>query len=267
MFSFIDGRETLPRHPTKKFDTRAVSELCGGVLHQTAGGDSAYKCALYHSGPNHVSADGCPGLLYTFFIEMDGTVYWAHDLDKRTWSQGGNGSPVPGTSANGNFLAICLGGDFDGPTHEGKNGHPTFDQFHAALCLWGHLTGRSKDARLPDELWQAVPCPTESLYGHDSFGKANCPGTSGTTLVNAIRHHLVLPEPGATVSEGGTRIETDRDWQLALQKAGFNPGTIDGVWGRNSQAAFCEFQRSRSNLANDGIRGPMSKNELEKAIQ
>lgn len=264
---FTDARTTLPRHPSKEFSYRDPDGILGGVLHQTAGGTSAEACARYHVGPNHVSETGCPGLLYTFFIEPDGGIFWAHDLDRRVWSQGGKGSPIPGSSANGDFLSICLGGDFDGPTHEGRDGDPTFEQLHAALSLWGHLTGAVVDPRLPSELEGALSCSVESLWGHHRFGKPNCPGTTGAIIADAIRRHLPPPSSeGATVSEGGTRIETDLDWQTALKTLGFDPGALDGIWGPASRSALVAFQRTRTDLVVDGERGPMSRGALEKEL-
>jgi peptidoglycan L-alanyl-D-glutamate endopeptidase CwlK len=49
--------------------------------------------------------------------------------------------------------------------------------------------------------------------------------------------------------------------QLALQKAGFNPGAIDGVFGAGTEAAVLAFQRSQG-LAADGIVGPNTATAL-----
>ena len=43
--------------------------------------------------------------------------------------------------------------------------------------------------------------------------------------------------------------------QQALQAKGFNPGAIDGIWGRNSIAAVKGFQASKG-LKVDGVMGP-----------
>jgi peptidoglycan L-alanyl-D-glutamate endopeptidase CwlK len=49
--------------------------------------------------------------------------------------------------------------------------------------------------------------------------------------------------------------------QRALQAAGFNPGTIDGVFGNGTEAAVLAFQKS-SGLAADGIVGPNTATAL-----
>jgi len=260
VLAFVDGRSTLPRHPTKRYSTRSVEDIAGGVAHQTAGGDDPVATAVYSVSPgNHIAADGIPGMPYTFFIRFSGEVWWCNDLEARTWSQGGHGSPVPGTSANGNFVAIALGGDFDAPGYDGRHHAPTFAQLHSLLALWAHLTGDEQHPALPAELYGVLPCPVEALWGHHLFGKPTCPGTVVATLADAIRSHLVDEAPP-------TSIQTDADWQRALAALGFYTGSIDGLWGPKSRAALADFQRSRSNLVVDGLRGPMSRGELEKAV-
>jgi uncharacterized protein (TIGR02594 family) len=46
-----------------------------------------------------------------------------------------------------------------------------------------------------------------------------------------------------------------REVQTALKKQGFDPGEIDGAWGRRSIAALKAFQQARGLVA-DGIAGP-----------
>lgn len=52
-----------------------------------------------------------------------------------------------------------------------------------------------------------------------------------------------------------------RQIQQALKDKGFNPGEIDGVWGRNTIAAVKEFQE-RQGLNADGIVGPRTRAAL-----
>jgi len=232
---FLDVRNTLSRHPTKTFAKRTRSEIQGGCVHHTGGGDDPYSTARYHVGPNHISDTGCPALCYAFYIDKRGIIYWANDLEEITWSQGSH-------SANRNYLAIVCGGDF-------SKDSPPFDQILSLLVFWGHLTGAIMDYRLPRELYAAIKCPPEALYGHHNFGKPECPGIVYQTLVNSIREHL-------------HRLVTIEDWQQKLNDAGASPLLIvDGVWGPKSEAALKIFQ-TLNDLVPDGIRGPLSEAQL-----
>ena len=261
-FSFTDGRAVLARHETKRFSKRNLSEIKGGVFHHTAGRDNPVNTAVYHVGPNHVSETGCPALLYTFYIRMNGEIWWANDLEETTWSQGGHGSPVSGTSANTNFIAICFGGDFDSTTHQGRNIGPTFFQLHAGLALWSHLTGENNSPEIPEELFGRLRCPVEALYGHHMFGKPACPGTVLQTVVDSVRSYL--PSTGS--------LDTDKDWQQALIDLGYDLGTYgaDGVWGSVSRAALTQFQKDQignGTLVVDGIRGSLSEAAILQALK
>lgn len=45
--------------------------------------------------------------------------------------------------------------------------------------------------------------------------------------------------------------------QIALSQRGFNPGSLDGIWGRRTMAALKAFQQS-AGLAPDGVPGPLT---------
>mgnify|MGYP001200430343 CR=1 FL=1 len=263
---FIDGREILPRHETKKFKERSVGGIKGIVIHQSAGRDNPEATARYHVGPNHISKDGNPGLCYTFYVRKSGEVWWAWDLNVRTWSQGGKGSPVPGTNGNSNFLGICVGGDFDGPEHKGRDGTPTVQQIHSVVCLCLHLTGYENHPAIPDELFGGLTCPPEALWGHKQFGKLNCPGNSLQAVVDAARNHL-KNETHTTPGE-----VTDTEWQQGLVNLGYDLGKwgpnkdgVDGDWGAGSKRALVQFQRDEK-LTPDGIRGPLTRSAFIGAL-
>src|SRR5262245_24049987 len=52
--------------------------------------------------------------------------------------------------------------------------------------------------------------------------------------------------------------------QSALRAAGFDPGAVDGVWGRRTIAAVRAFQREKG-LKVDGVVGPGTLNALATA--
>lgn len=255
---FHDARTTLARHASKRFELRSISEIKGGVVHQTAGADNPEATARYHVGPNHISSTGCPGMLYHFHIQRSGQIWWANDLELVTWSQGGRGCPVLGLHPNKNFMSIVLGGNFTGPGHSTKAAGPPFAQAHALLCLWGHLTGSVPAEGLPADLFNAVPCPVEALYGHHNFGKPACPGGALSGLLDGI--HSYPHETGAT-------LVSALDWQKALVGVGMDLGSAgtDGVWGPTSTQALKRFQ-TWAGLAPDGLRGPKTMAALLAAL-
>ncbi|MBI6874119.1 M14 family metallopeptidase [Clostridium aciditolerans] len=53
--------------------------------------------------------------------------------------------------------------------------------------------------------------------------------------------------------------------QAVLKKIGYNPGPVDGVYGRMTEEAVRAFQRDNG-LTSDGIIGPATYNALEKFI-
>ena len=56
-----DGRDTLPRHDTKKWNYRDPSNILGACFHQSLEEyGSASGNARYHAGPNHIRRGGRP---------------------------------------------------------------------------------------------------------------------------------------------------------------------------------------------------------------
>jgi N-acetyl-anhydromuramyl-L-alanine amidase AmpD len=59
------------------------------VLHCTAMPDwNVWRTARYHTGPNHISEEGCPTIAYAYFIEPDGLSYRCLSHDVRSWHAG-----------------------------------------------------------------------------------------------------------------------------------------------------------------------------------
>ncbi|MER7052434.1 MULTISPECIES: peptidoglycan-binding domain-containing protein [unclassified Streptomyces] len=69
---------------------------------------------------------------------------------------------------------------------------------------------------------------------------------------------------GTTVAPSSSQVTSaGKEAQCLLQYHGHNPGTIDGIFGRNSQAAAKKFQSTvnyacDTNLAVDGKVGPQT---------
>jgi hypothetical protein len=54
--------------------------------------------------------------------------------------------------------------------------------------------------------------------------------------------------------------------QLKLKAAGYDPGDIDGDYGKRTAAAVLAFQADRPDLEDDGVAGPMTLGALDAAI-
>ena len=70
------------------------------VLHCTAMPDwNVWRAARYHTGPNHISQDGCPSIAYAYFVEEDGLAYRCLAHDVRSWHVG---------PWNGRSIGVCM---------------------------------------------------------------------------------------------------------------------------------------------------------------
>jgi len=54
--------------------------------------------------------------------------------------------------------------------------------------------------------------------------------------------------------------------QLKLKAAGFDPGAVDGSYGKRTSAAVLAFQEERPDIDDDGIAGPHTLGALDMAI-
>lgn len=64
----------------------------------------------------------------------------------------------------------------------------------------------------------------------------------------------------------GDRNVEVKQLQLKLKAAGYDPGVLDGDFGKNTAAAVLAFQTERPDIEDDGIAGPMTLGALDAAI-
>ena len=242
-FPFVeDAREKLPRHATKTWPHRRVDDMLGMVWHQTLGTGNAHGTARYHVGPNHISSDGLPAISYTFYVERDGDVLLCNDLEATTFSQGDRTRPG---DENRQYVAVCFSGNFDAPGYRGSE-HVSARQVLGGLRLW---LACSKTFR-----WDG-----DRLFGHCHMGKAVCPGTALSQVIDIVRAD---PVRRYSFVSG---LDTPKGRQQALQKLGFYMGAVDGIWGVESRRALAAYQASR-NLTVDGYWGPESYESLRRDV-
>jgi hypothetical protein len=69
----------------------------------------------------------------------------------------------------------------------------------------------------------------------------------------------VILQPGSS----GPDVE---QLQLKLKAVGYDPGDIDGDYGKGTAAAVLAFQADRPDLEDDGVAGPMTLGALDAAV-
>jgi hypothetical protein len=96
-----DISAVLPRNgEPEQRDERAIDTI---VLHCTAmPGWNVWDVARYHTGPNHISPDGCPTIGYAYFVEPDGLIYKCLPHGVRAWHAG---------PWNDRAIGVCLAYD------------------------------------------------------------------------------------------------------------------------------------------------------------
>lgn len=232
----VDLRGLLPVHLTRRFDQRMYSKLEGLVVHQAASpllvkDDTAIRnIASYHIGPNHISAQGCPGFCYTGAVGADGTFHLAHDLATATWSQKGSSVGLP--NANRRFLAVCFLGDFPGENHAGQQA-PTVYQRRTLIRLW----------KVCKETWGWA---SSAIRDHADFGKADCPGSQLDQDVDRLKLGGAIEKPSTLFPAGVAGRELVRHQQAALIDAGYRLPVYgaDGRLGKETQMALDLFRAS-----------------------
>jgi hypothetical protein len=243
--SFVrDGRELLARNPKKSWTKRDPSKLQGLCIHQGLDANASVKgTAKYDCGPNHISADGLPGLSYTGFVERTGVLWLAWDVEDKTWSQGY--AERPGDE-NEQFMAVCFGGNFSGQGYQGTQS-PSDEQLATIHSLWAHCKA----------IWG---WKNNQLYGHYHFGKPACPGFALTTVIETYRNTKDWVDPTDHI------LDSVKGRQAALRDLGYYTGEIDGVWSLECRYALTQFQK-KAGLTPDGVWGPKTNAAILEALR
>ncbi|MCM1943625.1 peptidoglycan-binding protein [Streptomyces sp. G3] len=112
-----------------------------------------------------------------------------------------------------------------------------------------------------------------TLLGGTATGGVAAAAESGATAAAAYSCNVSMSSTGrlsagyysgTTVVPSSSQVTSaGKEAQCLLQYQGHNPGTIDGIFGRNSQAAAKKFQSTvnyacDTNLAEDGKVGPQT---------
>ncbi|TCT29744.1 glycoside hydrolase family protein [Martelella mediterranea] len=156
-------------------------------------------------------------------------------------------------------------------------------QLDAGTSAAYNLGGRVVSKWRFGKLWRAgrLKQAADYLASHYNTSKGRkLPG-----LVRRRQEESLLFEKGIytgvdTVTgapEGVPRAETDEkpatgdpvvaDVQTMLKKRGFDPGAIDGWFGKNTRKAVLAYQMAHPHLVNDGIIGPATIAQLRRDMK
>ena len=144
----VNISDKLPKKPGAKYRSRDLSQVRQVVVHHTAGPDTQTpeQIAVYHTSPNHICADGCPGIAYHFIITADSIVYQVNPLEAISYHVSGN---------NTSSIGVCFIGNYE-------VNEPTEAQINSFKWLMEHIYA---------ELGRTVP-----IRKHSEFKATACPG-------------------------------------------------------------------------------------------
>ena len=136
--------DALPKHGTKQYNTRPLSDVKNLVIHHSAAPATVgpRRIAEYH-----VNKQDWPGIGYHFLVGADGTLYQGNTLETVSFHA---------AQANPYSVGICFLGDFTTTVP------PTVQlQAGAHLVAW---------------LMQQLGIPLDNVQGHREFVHTACPG-------------------------------------------------------------------------------------------
>ena len=207
----IDLRNELPRHRSKKYKQRPISQIKRIVVHTTDWATTPLRIAKYDIKPNHISDTGCPAITYHEMIGKDGTLYSTLPYNETSWHVG---MWNPGSLG----IALCYkcsdkqGKDVRAPKRILLH---TLETRCGEICLKLGLT--------PDK-----------VVGHRELK-----GTGWTMFKGSKRLRKTCP--GIKVDLKLVRRNVARYMQVVLGADGFYTGTVDGLFGPKSKQAFSAY--------------------------
>ena len=143
-----DLRKKIPHNPDEAYRRRKLNQIQQVIIHHTAGpvSQTPEDIARYHSGPNHICDDGCPGIGYHYMIDRQANVYQVNDLETISYHVSGQ---------NTTSVGICLIGNYD-------ELEPSTQQLKAVARVIRYL-----NRKLGRKL---------AIAGHRDYASKSCPG-------------------------------------------------------------------------------------------
>ena len=242
------------RPPRKQFTRLNRSRVQGIVLHHSGvkNGPNGPK-ALKAFERTHMDVRGWNAIAYNWLVDEDGVVY-----------EGRGGGVVGGATRgwNSRTESICYTGWGSGPVPDAalKSIRWIMDQiqnrYDNKLWIKGHRDKAS------------TSCPGSELYAWLQGGRAlpddpkienaRIDWAAVAAYVAALKRHVIADPLSRRRRSRGKAVELV---QRQLRDKGYDPGPIDGVYGRITATAVKRFQR-RPGLKADGVVGKNTWNAL-----
>jgi N-acetylmuramoyl-L-alanine amidase CwlA len=256
----LNGVRKLIVHYTANPGATAANHF--GYFDKTAPAAKRYASA-------HIFVDKTEAIC---IIPLDEVAYAAGDVQQRDK----NGAPyrgVPELLPSANYLSIsvelCI--EKDGTFHADTIARAV-DVF-AELCAAHKLDPKADIVRHYDVTHKNCPAPW--VADVSKFVEFKCKVAEkmaptpvatpiSTTPVTPKATPVATAQPSVSLLRQGDTGAAVKEMQTKLNKAGFNCGTADGIFGAKTTDALRKFQASR-NLSVDGIYGPATKAKLEAA--
>jgi GH25 family lysozyme M1 (1,4-beta-N-acetylmuramidase) len=125
--------------------------------------------------------------------------------------------------------------------------------------LWIPRYGENKP-KMACDIWQY----TDQGKLNGIKGNVDLNYLNGSKAVDFFTGKTILPLPYGVIKKGH-KGDGVKQLQRALEKAGFELGAIDGVYGEATYKALVAFQK-KYKLSIDGIYGNVTRNALNKVV-
>ncbi len=193
----------------------------------------------------HMSGRGWTDIAYNYLVGYDGRVFIGRGLNKGGATKWHNSKSV----------SICLIGNYeDDDVTDLQHGCLT------DLIFWLKENGtvQSTASILPHRSVKATACPgaraMDKLFPNGQYLAKNWSDPEPIITI--------WPYPGRTVRTGKWNAKSEvKIIQVALENYGYNPGPIDGIYGKRTNKAVRTFQRA-NHLTVDGVVGPQTWRKL-----
>lgn len=215
----VDIIDELPRHPTKVYARRKLSQIERIAIHTTDMDCSILDIANYDIGPNHISKTGCPAITYTYVVMPNGTYFKTLPFTEVGWHVGNH---------NENTVGIAMMFKVTDPKTKKDKFAPPDKLLSSAYVCAGRVA-----------LYLGII--PENIVGHRELFETGWFWKEG-------HKQLRKTCPGLQVNMDIFRQKVAEYMQLVLHLEGTYTGKVDGQFGPISKAALFEHAKQASGV-------------------